>query len=102
MDKILGLIFFIFAGLTIYDGGVFFFPGIPMQAEGGYRYFYAIPNILIGLYLFIKKKDIDKDVYTCEECDNAFWEKDIDNDVCPNCGAKVKNIKSKVPKNLQI
>ncbi len=97
MEKILGIIFLFFAAMTIYDGGVFIFFGIPMQVEGGYRYFYAVPNILIGIYLLVKKKEVELEVYGCQKCDIAFWETDIKDDCCPDCGGKMINIKE-IPK----
>ena len=93
MDKLLGIAFLIIASLTIYDGGLFLFAGIPMQVEGGYRYFYAIPNILIGVYLLLKKKEIKPITYKCLECEEVYCETDLKVNECPKCNGKLMDIK---------
>ena len=98
MRKLLGFVFFIFSGLTIYDGDAFF-GHIGLHLEGNDRYFYAIPNILIGLIILFTDEPKDPEVYSCKKCDNAFWETDLKNGMCPHCGQKVQNIKSKTSNN---
>ena len=101
MRKLLGFAFFIFAGLTIYDGDAFL-GNIRLHLEGNDRYFYAIPNILVGLIILFTNEPKDPEVYSCKKCNNAFWETDLENRKCPHCGQEVQNIKSKIPKDLQV
>ncbi len=49
--------------------------------------------ITIGIYLFVKYKTKEPDVYTCGKCDNAFWDTEVENKRCPICGKEVVDIK---------
>jgi hypothetical protein len=101
MRKLLGFVFFVFAGLTIYDGNAFL-GNVGLHLEGYDRYFYAIPNVLIGLIILFTDEPKDPEVYSCKKCDDAFWETDLKNGMCPICGKEVKNINSKVSRHLEI
>jgi len=84
--------------MIIYDGRVFMIPGIGMQVEGWYRYFYALLPMIIGFVIFFTKVTKESEVYSCEKCNDAFWENDLDNGLCPNCSGEVKNIRPEIPK----
>ena len=94
MEKFLGLVFLAIAGMTIYNGESFFFPGIPMQTEGFYRYFYATPNILIGLFLLFKNKEREPSIYKCLDCQKVFDEFDIEYDMCPKCKGELLDVET--------
>ena len=92
MDKLLGVIFLIFAILTIRNGDVFF-GQIISHVEGVDRYFYAIPYIFLAIYFFTKKKDVKPKVYKCLKCKEVFCEIDIQDKQCPECSSEMTELK---------
>lgn len=88
------LFWFFIAGLTIYYGHVNVILGIPMQVEGNDRYFFASFSILAGLLALFVGYEKEPEVYTCKICDDAFWEKNLKDGLCPQCGGEVKHLEN--------